>query len=411
MSPLSPRTAFLALVAGLVGGLIAQVFVLLVILSNPAALQNRIVERVTREVAADAPPDQLPQVITNMVDEDAATTEVVERVLPSVVSVIVSKEVSPGRTIIIPFGSPDGISVAPSPGKSQRQDVGGGTGFIVTSDGYIITNRHVISDTNAQYAVVLRDGTRYDATVVAKDTFVDIGVLKINAKNLPVVKLGDSATVKIGQTVIAVGNSLAEFKNTVTKGIVSGLNRRVVAGGGLEGSEVIDEAIQTDAAINPGNSGGPLINLKGEVIGMNTAVSLEGQLIGFAIPSNTIKPVIKSVRDTGRIVRAWIGVRYIAVDSDIQQKNNLSVDYGALIAGQNSDAAVVEGGPAAKAGIRAGDIILSADGKKITGSATLANVVMSRKPGDKVVFEVLRGDNRIKITVTLEELDPEKIAS
>ena len=212
--------------------------------------------------------------------EEQATIAVVQSVTPSVVSILIEETALDG----------------------QRYEVGGGTGFFVSADGLILTNKHVVSDDVASYVVVTSDGVEHDATVLAKDLFLDLAVVKIDGSDYQAVSLGDSDALKIGQTVIAIGNSLAEFENSATKGIISGIDRTITAGSWMSGDEeVIEQAIQTDAAINQGNSGGPLINLKSEVIGINTAISVEGQSLGFAIPINVAKSVISDVIAEGRV--------------------------------------------------------------------------------------------------------------
>ncbi len=260
---------------------------------------------------------------TKYLDEESATIDVVNKTNQAVVSINIFQNIpNRRRTQTIPFddfpffGFPFEIQVPDNqsqPETSEPVQVGGGSGFIIKSDGLIVTNRHVVDSATAKYKVVLADGKEYEARLVAKDPVLDVAFLDIDAENLPIIPLGDSDKLKLGQTVIAIGYALAEFGNTVTRGVVSGINRRVVAGDNSGMSEVIEEAIQTDAAINPGNSGGPLLNLAGEVVGINTAVSSRGQTVGFAIPINSVKRTIESVQREGKIVRPWLGVRYTFV--------------------------------------------------------------------------------------------------
>jgi len=358
------------------------------------------------------------EAITQAVIEESATTEAVKKVAPAVVSIVISKDLSKiynstGSDIFpfpdfFEFGFPQNFQyTAPSAeeGENGKQEIGGGTGFIISSDGLILTNKHVASDTEAEYTVITNDDQKYDAKILATDPFLDIAVLKIEAKDLPIVELGDSDKIELGQTVIAIGNSLGEYKNTVTKGVISGMGRRVVAGDRRGGSEVIEEAIQTDAAINPGNSGGPLVNLAGQVIGINTAMNQEGQLIGFAIPINAAKQDIESVKANGKIVRPWIGVRYVLINEGIAKENQLEKDYGALVLrGQkDTDLAVVPGSPADKAGIVENDIILEINGQKIDEDHPLAREIAKSKPGDEVTLKVLHKGEEKDIKVTLGE--------
>lgn len=348
---------------------------------------------------------------TFAVEEESATIDAVRKVSPSVVSIVITKELRPPRadSEFFPFEEFFGFSSpAPQPDgapRTQRQQVGGGSGFIISSDGLILTNRHVVADPSAEYTVITNDGTSYPAEVIASDTILDIAIVKINASGLPVAELGDSDSLQIGQTVIAVGFALGEFRNTVTKGVISGINRRVTAGGMSGEAEVIDEAIQTDAAINPGNSGGPLVNLAGQVIGVNTAISEEGQLVGFAIPSNPAQQIIESVRTVGRIVRPWLGVRYIILDEAIARANHIAVNYGALVVRGESvtDLAVAPGSPADKAGFQENDIILEVGGVRVDETHPLARLIVKYQPGDMVVFKILRKGLELTLAATLEE--------
>ncbi|MFA5927549.1 MAG: trypsin-like peptidase domain-containing protein [Patescibacteria group bacterium] len=283
---------------------------------------------------------------------------------------------------------------------------GAGTGFIITNDGLILTNAHVVSDSNATYSVVLADGTSYDAVVKSVDTYQDIAVLKVEARNLPVVELGDSDQLEVGQWVVAVGNALGKYQNTVTAGIVSGRNRKIQATDSSSGAtETLDNLIQTDAAINQGNSGGPLVNLKGQVIGINTAVATNAQGIGFAIPISEAKSAIESIKRSGRIIRPFIGVRYVQVTPEIVKENSLTVDYGAwVLRGQGmGQVAVVAGSPADKAGIVENDIILEINGEKIDQNNSLISLIQQYQVGDEVELKVLSKGSEKKVKVTLEE--------
>jgi len=353
-------------------------------------------------------------------------TIAVEQASPSVVSIIVTKEITtyygnPQSSFDDffknwSFGFDDFFygpripeNWGPNPPQEEKKEtrqIGGGTGFIISSeDGLILTNKHVVSDTEAEYTVITNDGEKYEAEVLARDPFNDIAILKVQASDLSEIKLGDSDTLKIGQTVIAIGNALGEYRNTVTKGVISGISRRVIAGDAYGSSEVLENVIQTDAAINFGNSGGPLINLQGEVIGINTAINIEGQLIGFAIPVNQAKQVIESVKEYGYIIRPYIGVRYTLINKDIIEKNNLEVNYGALIVRgpEESDLAVIPGSPANKAGLAENDIILEVNGEKINEEYSLSRAIQKHQPGDEIELKVYhQGEEKI-IKVILEE--------
>lgn len=275
-----------------------------------------------------------------------------------------------------------------------------GTGFIINPGGLIITNKHVVSDEDANYAVFTSDGKEYKATVVATDPLNDIAFIKINAKNLPIAELGDSDKLKVGEIVVAIGNALGQYQNTVTAGVVSAIGRAVPVSDG-SGSDTLENVIQTDAAINPGNSGGPLVNLDGQVIGINTAIDSSGQSIGFAIPVNMVKNVIDSVEKSGKVLRPYIGIRYIPITKEFASRNDISVTNGLLVYGGSESSAIVSGSPASDAGLQEGDIILEIDGKVIDRTHSLAGVLQTHNPGDRVRLKVLRDGDEINITVKL----------
>lgn len=347
--------------------------------------------------------------------EEQATISVVKASSDSVVSIIIKKDLANlyqttgGFPLdeFFGFGFPF-QRIEPDPKRNpsgKKQQVGGGSGFVVTSDGMIVTNRHVVSDTDAEYSVITADGTEHAVKVLAQDTVNDLAIIKIDAKNLKALDLGDSSVLQIGQTVIAIGNTLGEYRNTVTRGVVSGINRVVQASNGNGEMEVIQEAIQTDAAINPGNSGGPLLDITGKVIGINTAVNQEGQSIGFAIPINAAKRSVESVKKYGRIIRPWLGVRYTLIDAQVKEANKLSVDSGALIVGNaaKKELAVIPGSPADKAGLKEGDIIREINGVKINVGHSLANEIAKNAPGDTVALRVLSKGNEREVKVKLDE--------
>ncbi|RLC40252.1 MAG: hypothetical protein DRH33_00550 [Candidatus Nealsonbacteria bacterium] len=352
--------------------------------------------------------------------QEKAVIEVVEKASPAVVSIIITKEIPVYEEYyenIFPElpGFPEFKIPQYRQKGTKKEKVGGGTGFIISEDGMVLTNKHVVSDTEAEYTVITNDGKKYEAQVLARDPFQDLAILKIekekwitkegnfSQKPFPTLPLGDSASLQIGQTVIAIGNALGEFRNTVSVGVISGLGRTITAsGGGMV--ETLEDVIQTDAAINKGNSGGPLLNLRGEVIGVNVAMAQEAQNIGFAIPINRAKRAIEQVKRLGKIVYPFLGIRYILITPEIQEEKNLPVDYGALIVkGSLREPAVIPGSAADKAGLREGDIILEVDGQKITPQHSLAKIIQSHNPGDEITLKVLRNKKEIILKATLGE--------
>lgn len=342
--------------------------------------------------------------------------DAVKKTNPAVVSIIISKDIPTYEVIIDPnsqqniFGEifPN-FPFQPTPqyrqNGTEKKEVGGGSGFFVTSDGLIVTNRHVVEATDAYYTVFTNDGKKHEATVVARDPVLDIALLRIEGAGYPYLSLGNSDSLLAGQTVIAIGNALGEFSNTVSVGVISGLSRSVTAGSSFGKAELLDHVIQTDAAINPGNSGGPLLDLSGRVIGVNVAVVQGSQGVGFALPINSVKGAIESVKETGKIIRPYLGVRYLSINSEVQTANNLTVDYGVLVkAGATaSDPAVIAGSPAAKAGIVENDIILSVDGVKITENEnSLASIIRQKKVGQVVTLRVLHQGVTKTVKATLE---------
>ncbi|MCX7795969.1 MAG: trypsin-like peptidase domain-containing protein [bacterium] len=309
-----------------------------------------------------------------------------------------SKVVETEESVYIKVAEAVGPSVVNVNTKSQIQfffqaipQEGAGSGVIITQDGYILTNNHVIEGAQ-QITVTLADGRTFDAKVVGRDPYTDIAVIKINATGLPAAKLGDSTNLKIGQIAIAIGNPFGLGK-TVTAGIVSALNRTITTENGI----IIEGLIQTDAPINPGNSGGALVNSSGEVIGINTAIYQGAQGIGFAIPIHLARSIADQIISKGYASHPWMGVYLDTVDARISTYYRLAVDYGAIIMD------VVKNGPADKAGVKRGDIIVEFNGEKIETADDLVVRVMRLKVGDRVRLGIVRGDRRLTIEVTLEE--------
>lgn len=347
--------------------------------------------------------------------QEQAIIKVVEDVSPAVVSIVISKDIpimeqyfyNPFEDI---FGEEFEIQV---PGLQQKgtekQDIGWGTGFIVSDNGMVLTNKHVVLDVEAEYTVFTSDGKSYAAEVLARDPVKDIAVLQIKkdvAEVFPKAILGNSEDIQIGQTVVAIGNALGEFKNTVSVGVVSGLGRTITAFGEESSgfAESLEDVIQTDAAINKGNSGGPLLNLKGEVIGINTAMVEQAQSIGFAIPVNQAKRSMEQVQSTGKIVYPFLGVRYVLITEKIKEENNLASSYGAwLIKGIDGEPAIEPGSGAAKAGLLEKDIISEINSHKITTETSLSELIMKYEPGERIILKVLRNGQEKIIEAILGE--------
>lgn len=344
------------------------------------------------------------------VNEDSAVIDVVKQAGPAVVSIIISQDLSkiPGYGMN-PFSQDPFFNYfggqSQQPTSPNIQEIGAGSGFLVSADGLIVTNKHVVSDAAASYTVITSDGKKYDAQVLAQDPVNDLAIVKIKIQNAPFLKLADSTALQVGQRVIAIGNSLGQYQNTVTSGIISGIGRSITAGSDNGGSEDLSGVIQTDAAINPGNSGGPLLNIAGQVVGINTAIDQQGQLVGFAIPANEVAKALNSFQKNGKITRPFLGVRYIIITSDIAKQNNLPKDYGALIVrGQTvTDFAVQPGSPADKAGLVENDIILQVNGTKVDENNTLSSLLQNFNVGDSVDLQVYHKGNTEDVKVTLGE--------
>lgn len=349
--------------------------------------------------------------------QDSFVIDTVKKTNPAVVSIIISQEVPKYETYIDPNQptNPFGDLFPGFPGfnfnipqyrqnGTEKKEIGGGTGFFVSSDGLIVTNKHVVAQKNVEYTVFTNNGKKHIAKVVARDPVLDIALIKIEGSDFPFLSLGDSNSLQVGQSVIAIGNALGEYRNTVSTGVVSGLARSITAGDNSGNTEVLDKVIQTDAAINPGNSGGPLLNLSGEVVGVNVAVAQGSQSIGFALPINSVKSSIESVKSVGKIVRPYLGIRYVAINSVMKDKNNLSVDYGVLVknGATASDLAVIPGSPADKAGIVENDIVLEIDGVKLDENNNLASIIREKNIGQVINLKILHKGNEKNVSVTLE---------
>src|SRR3989338_5863301 len=420
MEDLTKKQLFLLLLlVSIVTGVSTAIIVYTLVEQAPPPITHtfqRIIERAVEKSGTDAP---LPQEVVFDLEKaalarDTLIEDIAKRLSPAVVSVIATKDIPIlERVFINPFYDDPllrqffGEFQVPQLQQRgiERRQVSSGSGFFVSTDGFIITNKHVVEDTDAEYSVVMNNGKKLPAKVLARDSLQDIAILKIEVDGkFAFVPLGNSDMVNIGQTAIAIGNALGEFQNTLSVGTISGLRRTIIISGSRSGPEELPNVIQTDAAINPGNSGGPLLNLRGEAIGVNAAIAQGAENIGFAIPINQVKKAISDVQKTGKITYPFIGVRHFIVTADLQEKEKLSVSYGEMILkGVQGEPCVTPGSPAEKAGLKEGDIILEFGGSRITTDNTLLGLIRTRNVGDAVALKVLRNSKELTLTVTLEE--------
>lgn len=302
--------------------------------------------------------------------EESNIAAIAEKVGPSVVSIVTKSQARSGYGVV-----------------SQQ---GAGTGIIVSENGYVITNNHVIENVS-DVSIVDSNGEQYDdVTVVGRDPLNDVAFLKIKSNTtFKAATLGNSSTVRIGQQVVAIGNALGQYSNTVTSGIISGVGRPVTADAGNGQTESLTDLMQTDASINPGNSGGPLLNMAGQVIGINTAIAADANGIGFSIPINSTKGVLAGVLENGKVSRAYLGVNYLSITPDVAKEYKLSVKDGAYVYAA-SGSAVAAGSPAEKAGFQNGDIITKINNDTIGKQGSLSSIIGQYKPGDTVTITFIR---------------------
>jgi S1-C subfamily serine protease len=344
-----------------------------------------------------------------MTSEEKQRVRIIQRALPAVVSIATSQHIQDIRRTkpeMFPVTEQQATrSPAQQPQEQETQDFGSGSGFIAHASGIVVTNIHVLGDIEADFSVLMADGTVYPAELIGTNPINDVAFLRIRSdrRRFPCLKLGSSSSVKLGQTVYAIGNVLGLFKNTVTSGIISGLSRSISAS-----NETIHESlkgvIQTDAAINPGNSGGPLLDSAGKVIGISSAAIARAANIGFAVPIDTIKNDLGDVISCGKIRRAFLGVRYVPVTQEISQALKLPVQDGILVTSPApSLSAVIRNSPAYKAGVKSHDIITSIGGRQLTAQFTLEDYLESAQGGQTATLHIVRDSSPLTLEVTLQE--------
>lgn len=323
--------------------------------------------------------------------KETSIANIASKVTPAIVSIICETRTS-GYSY---FGS-----------RSQQS---AGTGMIVSSDGYIITNKHVVDGVTTVKVVTDAGDTYDDVEILGTDPLNDVAYLKIKkAKDLPTVTLGDSKSIAVGQPVLAIGNALGAYQNTVTQGIISGTGRSLTASDSSgNNSETLTDMLQTDAAINPGNSGGPLVNAAGDVIGINTAVATSANGLGFAIPISATKGMLRRIMEDGKAERAYLGLTYVTVTADVAKEANLSVNHGAYVynSSSRSSDAVIKNGPADKAGIKTGDVITKVGNVEIGRAGSISTLIGEYKVGEKVELTYIRNGKEKTTVVTLEAVD------
>jgi serine protease Do len=331
--------------------------------------------------------------------------EIAKRACPAVITIVVSKDLPKVEGFfLLPYGGQDFL-MPDVKGKIEKTKIGGGSGFIISKDGYVLTCSHVVSDPDAEYTVIVAPQKKYPAKVLAKDPLIDVAILKIEGKNFPYLQCGNSDKTQIGESVVAIGNPLGEFEDTLSSGIISGLSRSITAKESFaQKSTSLRGLIQTDAAINPGNSGGPLVDMDGKAIGINTAMAMGAQNIGFAIPINYALKVFEEIKKHGRLKRPFLGLRYVILNKEISQSNKLPVDYGALIVRERlGEPAIIEGSPIAKSGLKEYDIILEMNNEKVTEENALTDIMQKCGIGQEISLKVLREGKEIEAKVLLEE--------
>ena len=370
--------------------LIVLVLILIVLLGLTSAVQKYFpqLSQNTQETGSTEK--------VKLVSEESITVDIVKKSGASVVTI--AEQLPESAQLPFNIGPFSFFTVPKSDEQAPTEPQGIGTGFVIGTDGLIVTNKHVVSDTEAKFFVITSNEKKYTVVNIYRDPLNDIALIKIdpteNNEKLTPLTLGDSSNLSVGQYVVAIGTALGEFRNTVTTGVISGLGRGITAGSPYENSvERLDNVIQTDAAINPGNSGGPLLNSSGQVIGINTAVSSNGQNIGFAIPINAIKESLNTFNTTGKFERPYLGVAYRMITKDAALLND--VPEGAYVQ------QVVQDSPADKAGVQRGDIITHMERERVTEKQPLSAIIAKKKVGDTITITLFRDKETMDVTAIL----------
>ncbi|MDD4409875.1 MAG: trypsin-like peptidase domain-containing protein [Candidatus Pacebacteria bacterium] len=337
--------------------------------------------------------------------QKSPVVSIAKKVCPAVITIIASRDLPQieeyyflpvkGEKVAFPKKITD---------AKEKTKIGGGSGFIISKDGYILTCNHVVDDGDADFTAMLDADHKYPARVVAKDPLTDVAILKIEGDNFPFLKMGNSDNIDLGEQVLAIGNPLGEFEDTLSLGIVSGLSRKITAYNNDLRATNLRGLIQTDAAINPGNSGGPLVDMKGNAIGINTAMIIGAENIGFAIPINYIKEDLAEVKRNGFVKRPFLGIKYVLLNEEIARVNKLDCIYGALIVREMfGESPIAKGSSAEEAGLKEYDIVLELNKEQITQENSLNDILSKCEVGDKVELLVRRNGKVKKITTMLKE--------
>lgn len=342
--------------------------------------------------------------------QDSLVIKAIKKALPSVVSIVGNRRVPRRKHESSQFWglledrkTPFDVSLQL---KKDGLKISSGSGFVVDKKGIILSNRHLISPLVSDYWAIFHNKEMLPAKVLTIDPINDLAFLKVEGENFPYLELGDSSKLELGQTIIAIGTALGEFEDSVSAGVVSGLSRFISAESLISGeTSKLRGLIQTDAAINPGNSGGPLIDLSGKAIGVNTALVFGAENISFAIPISHAKKDLEDIKKYGKIRQPYLGVRYLMLSKELKERNNFSVDYGALVVSEDlpQDQAVIPNSPAERATIREFDIILECQGEKITAQNPLEEILRQCLPGQEIRLKILREQKELILKTKIEE--------